>query len=109
MKELRREKIGEVLHRLAAEYVRNEATGASLLTITRVEVSPSGKESKIYFTTLPEDKQETAEKFLIRKTSEFKRYVRDHSRIGIIPRVTFVIDFGERNRQRLDELGKEEN
>jgi ribosome-binding factor A len=106
MKDLRREKIAEVLHRLAAEFVRNEATGASLLTITRVDVSPTGKESKIYFTTLPEDKQETAEKFLTRKTPEFKKYVRDHSRLGIIPHVDFKIDFGERNRQRLDELSE---
>jgi ribosome-binding factor A len=106
MKELRREKIGEVLHRLAAEFVRNESTGASLLTITRVEVSPSGKESKIYFTTLPEDQQETALKFLVRKTSEFKMYVRAHSRIGMIPHIEFKIDFGERNRQRLDELSR---
>jgi ribosome-binding factor A len=104
MKELRREKIGEVLHRLAAEFVLNEATGASLLTITRVEISPSGKEARIFFTTLPENQQETAEKFLVRKTSEFKKYIRDHSRIGIIPHVNFTIDFGERNRQRLDEL-----
>lgn len=107
MKEIKKEKISGELQRLAAEFVRAESTNASLITITRVDISGSGKEAKIFFTTLPDDQQETAEKFLIRKTPEFKRYVRSHSRIGMIPRVDFKIDFGERNRQRLDELSQE--
>jgi ribosome-binding factor A len=69
-------------------------------------MSPSGKVATIYFTTLPDNQQETAEKFLMRKTSEFKGYVREHSKIGILPRLDFKIDFGERNRQRLDELSR---
>ncbi len=107
MREIKREKIGEIIHRLAAEFVRDEASGASLLTITRVELSDTGKEAKIYFTTLPESEEGTALKFLIRKTSEFKKYVRDESCIGLVPHVDFKIDYGERNRQRLDELSEE--
>ena len=107
MRDIKREKTGEIIHRLAAEFVRDEASPASLLTITRVELSPTGKEAKVFFTTLPESEEDTALKFLIRKTPEFKRYVRDKSRIGIIPHIDFKIDYGERNRQRLDELGKE--
>ena len=103
---MKREIMNEILHRLAAEFVRDEATGASLLTITRVEVSPTGKEAKIYFTTLPESQEDTALKFLVRKTPEFKTYIRDHSRINFVPFVDFKIDYGERNRQRLDELTK---
>ena len=106
MRDIKREKTGEIIHRLAAEFVRDEASPASLLTITRVELSPTGKEAKVFFTTLPESEEDTALKFLIRKTPEFKRCVRDKSRIGIIPHIDFKIDYGERNRQRLDELGK---
>lgn len=104
MREIKREKIGEIIHRMAAEFVRDEASGASLLTITRVELSPTGKEAKIYFTTLPENQEDTALKFLIRKTLKFKKYVGDESRIGLVPHIDFKIDYGERNRQRLDEL-----
>jgi ribosome-binding factor A len=104
MRDIKREKIREVLHRLAAEFVRDEASGASLLTITRVELSVTGKEAKIYFTTLPESEEETALKFLIRKTPEFRYNLRDKSRLGLVPRVDFKIDYGERNRQRLDQL-----
>jgi len=104
MREIKREIIAEILHRLASQFVHEEASKSSLLTITRVEMSPTGKEAKIFFTTLPEDQEDTALKFLERKTPEFQRYIRDESRIGIIPHVDFKIDFGERNRQRLDTL-----
>src|SRR3989344_2178417 len=104
MREVKHNRTEEILHRLAAEFVRDEASKSSLLTITRVELSQTGKEAKIFFTTLPEDQEDTALKFLERKTPEFKRYVRDESRIGIVPHIAFKIDYGERNRQRLDKL-----
>lgn len=107
MREIKKEKISEVLHRLAAEFVRGESTGVSLITVTRVEMSKSGKEAKIFFTTLPTEQEETAYKFLTRKTPDFKHYVREHSKIGILPHLDFHIDYGERNRQRLDELSRE--
>ena len=106
MKEIKREKTGEIIHRLAAKFAHDESSSASMLTITRVELSQTGKEAKIFFTTLPESKENTALKFLVRKTPEFKIYLRDKSRIGTVPHIDFKIDYGERNRQRLDELSQ---
>ena len=107
MREIKKERVAEIIHRLAAKFAHEEGSAASLLTVTRVELSPTGKEVKIFFTTLPESQEDTALKFLIRKTPEFKRYVRDESRIGLVPHIDFKIDYGERSRQRLDELSKE--
>jgi ribosome-binding factor A len=104
MRDLKRERISEILHRLAAEYIRDNGGKTSLITVTRVELSPTGKEAKIFFTTLPEKEEDTVLKFLERKLPEFKRYVRDESRIGIVPHIDFKIDYGERNRQRLDQI-----
>ncbi len=104
MREVKHNRLEEILHRLAAEFVRDNATGSSLITITRVDLSPTGKEGKVFFTTLPENQENTALKFLERKSPEFKTYVRDHSRIHLVPHLDFKIDYGERNRQRLDEL-----
>ena len=104
MRDLKKHKTKEILHRLAAEYVRDNASPSSLLTITRVELNDSGKDAQIFFTTLPSSEEDTALKFLQRKTSEFQQYARENSRIGIIPHIRFLIDFGERNRQHLDTL-----
>lgn len=107
MKAVRHDKIEELLHRLAAEFIRYEASNSSLITVTRVELNPSGKDAIIYFTTLPEDQEDTALKFLERKTPEFKDAVIRESRMGIVPHLRFKIDYGERNRQRLDEISRE--
>jgi len=107
MREIKKGKLEEIIHRLAAEFARDTASDTSLLTITRVELSLTGKEAKIYFTTMP-DRENAALKFLIRKIPEFRKYIRIKSRIGVAPRIDFTIDHGERNRQRLDELSKKE-
>jgi ribosome-binding factor A len=106
MRDIKREKISEMVHRLAAEFVRNNSGKTSLITITRVELSPTGKEGKIFFTTFPEKEEDTVLKFLERKGSEFQRYLRDKSRIMLTPHIDFKIDYGERNRQRLDTLSE---
>ena len=106
MRQIKKDRTEEIIHRLVAKFSQENSTPASLITITRVELSPTGKESKIFFTTLPEDQEETALKFLIRKIPELKKYIRDESRLGLVPRIDFKIDYSERNRQRLDELSE---
>src|SRR3989344_9267913 len=98
MREVKHNKIEEIIHRTAAEFILEEATGASLLTITRVELNPSGKGAVIFFTTIPESQEDTVLKFLERKTPEFKQFLKSHSRIGFLPHTRFKIDYGERNR-----------
>ncbi|MBX4199879.1 ribosome-binding factor A [Candidatus Parcubacteria bacterium] len=107
MRRVKHDKTEEIIHRLAAEFVRDESSPSSLITITRVELTPAGKDAAVFFTTLPESQEDTALKFLERKTGEFKKFVLDKSRLGIVPHLTFKIDYGERNRQRLDEISRE--
>ena len=107
MKALKKEKMEEILRKLAADFILRESTPASLITVTRVEMAPSGKAASLYFTTLPEKEEDTALKFLMRKGGEFHTFIRENSRIGIVPQFTWRIDYGERNRQRLDEIGRD--
>ena len=106
MKQIKHDKLEGILHRLAAEFIRDEGGKSSLITVTRVELNPSGKDAVIFFTTIPESEEDTALKFLVRKSPEFKFKVTRESRIGFPPHIRFKIDYGERNRQKLDELGK---
>ncbi|MBX4199124.1 ribosome-binding factor A [Candidatus Parcubacteria bacterium] len=106
MNGVKREKIEEILRHLAAEFILREATSASLITVTRVALSDTAKVANIYFTTLPDSEEDTALKFLQRKAPEFKDYARDNSRVGMLPELRFQIDYGERNRQKLDDLSR---
>ena len=107
MRPLKRERTEEIIHRLGAKFVREVSSLGSLITVTRVELSPTGKEVKIFFTTLPDKEEDTVLKFLVRKIPEFKKFIMDESRISLVPHINFMIDYGERNRQRLDELSYE--
>ncbi|KND48856.1 MAG: Ribosome-binding factor A [Parcubacteria bacterium C7867-005] len=107
MQALKKEKTEEILRKLTADFVLREATPASLITVTRVELSETGKAAQLFFTTLPENQEDTALKFLMRKGGELNDFVKKKSKIGIVPHLTWRIDYGERNRQRLDEITQE--
>jgi len=89
---------------LAARFFLLEANGSSLMTVTNAQVSDDGKRALIFFTVLPEDKEEEALEFAKRKRSDFKEFVKKESRLGRIPFFDFHIDVGEKNRQRIDEI-----
>jgi len=106
MRPLKKEKTEEILRKLAADFVVRESTPASLITVTRVELSDTGKAARLFFTTLPENQENTALKFLERKGGEFNDFVKRKSRIGIVPHLAWKIDYGERSRQRLDVISQ---
>ena len=107
MRPLKKERTAEILHKLAADFVLRESTPASLITVTRIELNESGKSANFFFTTLPESEEDTALKFLSRKGGELNDYIKRKSKIGIVPHFAWRIDYGERNRQRLDEITRQ--
>ena len=92
---------------VAAQFVANEANTDPLITITRVDLSPDGKRATIFFTTIPEDKEEAALIFMKRSGGELRHYLTKHSRLRHIPHLDFMIDYGERHRQHIDEIVRE--
>ena len=101
---IRHERIIEILHDMAARFLLLEGNNSSLLTITNVVLTKDGKRATIFFTVFPESYEKTALEFAQRKRTEFKQFVRDNSRLGMIPQLDFAIDAGEKNRQKIDNL-----
>ena len=99
----RKEKLPELLKHLAAEFIERESNRTSLVTVTNASISDSQKQVKILFTVLPEDQEEVVLEFLNRKR-DFFEYIDKHARIGRMPEIEFIIDTGEKNRQRIDFL-----
>ena len=103
----RSEKIKQILHDLGARFLTHNGNGVSLLTVTRAHLSSDEKRATIFFTVFPEAQEKTALEFAKRKRSEFKEFVKEHSKLGRIPLLDFDIDMGEKNRQKIDSLLKE--
>lgn len=102
------EKFASLLGKFAAEYFLIEANKDSLMTVTRVEILDRGKRAIIYFTALPQEKESAALEFATRRMRDFRKFVMGKKSFGFVPRVEFAIDFGEHNRQRIDELLNQE-
>ncbi len=106
MQSRRQIQIADTLAHLAADYFARESNRESLITVTRADVSPDLKNVVIFFTVLPESKQATALDFAKRNRTDFRDYIKKHSKLQFLPNIDFDIDYGEKNRQRIDELTK---
>ena len=95
----------EVVREVAAEFLVREANRNTLITVTRTEISTDGKRVNIFITVLPDDKEEQALAFANRNRSELSDFFKKKVK-ALPPHVEFVIDRGEKNRLRLEELSQ---
>jgi len=104
MSEFRSEKITNHIKELAATFIEREAGPTSLITVTRVLLSPDNKKAKIMISVLPREKEKAAYGFIRRNLGELRIHIKKGLKINPIPFLEVEIDEGEKNRQRIDEL-----
>ncbi|MCX6753856.1 MAG: ribosome-binding factor A [Candidatus Nomurabacteria bacterium] len=104
MSEFRSEKITNHIKELAAIFIEKEAGPTSMITVTRVLLSPDNKRAKIMISVLPREKENAAYGFIRRNLGDLRKYVSKGLKINPIPFLEVAIDEGEKNRQRIDEL-----
>lgn len=100
------DKIREILRELAAEFISKESNRTSLITVTDIELAQRGALARIRFTVMPETEEQNALSFVRRTLSDFREYVHEHSRIARVPYFEAEIDYGEKNRVKIDEIAK---
>ena len=108
-RQVRTEKASSNLLHLAAAYIAIEAGRNTLITPTRTDISPDRKNATIFVSVFPDNEAEHAMQFLARHRDTFRQYLKAHGRFAILPFIKFELDYGEKNRQRLDELSNEIN
>ncbi len=99
-------KLKELIRESAAEFLQRESNYTSLITVTDVSVADRGRRATIFFTVLPEDKEEGALGLAKRKRTEFKDFFAQKARVRALPFFDFAIDKGEKNRQQIDEISR---
>ena len=102
-----RERVESVIRELAAEYMARESNRQSLVTVTRASIADTGHTATVYITVLPDERETAALAFANRKRNDFWLFLKEHSRLKVLPTVRFALDKGEKNRQNLDTLSKE--
>lgn len=89
---------------IAQDFFQKESSGASLLTVTRAEVSSDMKHGTIFITAFPESKEPAALDFAKRMRSELRHRVMKRLPVKVIPFFEIEIDYGEKNRLHVDSL-----
>ena len=102
----RKKSVEEEIRKIVSEFVNRESNRTSLITITRVDISPNFSKADIFFTVLPEKSEESALNFLKRKRPEVKTLIKKNMNLRRIPFVDFELDKGEKNRQVVFDLMK---
>lgn len=100
----RQEKVVELLRKLVSEFLAHESNRTSLITVTRVDIAPNFRRATIYVSVYPTEKAPPALNFLLRRRSDLRDYIKEKSRLKILPVLTIELDRGEENRQRVDDL-----
>lgn len=103
------EKVESALQKVVGEFINNEAGPMSLITVTRVTFNEKSKQAMVFLSVLPEDQEEKALAFTKRKSSELREHVRETAKLSVLPIFEFVIDIGEKNRQRVEDIAAQDS
>lgn len=100
-------RVESLIRELVANFIQQEANTDPLITVTRTSTSPDYRRVTIFFTTIPDGKEDVALAFLKRSGGEIRGYIKKKSNLKIIPFIEFSVDYGERHRQHIDDISRE--
>jgi ribosome-binding factor A len=100
----RNTKVAELIRELGAQFLERENNRTSLITVTSCSTSPDLKRATLFITVLPDSKEHDALEFAKRKRPELREFLKKNMNTKNIPFIDVMIDLGEKNRQRIDEL-----
>ena len=109
MSDIKVERAKEHLKDLAAQFLGLHSNKSSLITVTDIILSYDMHQVTIRISVLPKEKAAAALQFANRQRQEFREFVKKNSRMRVLPSLTFALDLGEENRQRIETLLSQTN
>ncbi|MFP4539801.1 MAG: ribosome-binding factor A [Candidatus Paceibacterota bacterium] len=100
----KREKLSSAIREAAGDYISRERFTEAMVTVTSVSLNKDMSKATISVTVYPESKEKKISDKLNRGKGAFAKYIKDHTRLSLIPYFSFNIDEGEKYRQHLDDI-----
>ncbi|MDP3661759.1 MAG: 30S ribosome-binding factor RbfA [bacterium] len=97
-------RLSKEIAREAARFLEAESNHNSLITVMRVELAPKNQRATVLLSVLPETEEEKALEFANRRAGAFRKFLGQAARMRRLPEISFALDRGEKNRQRIEEL-----
>ncbi len=104
MSEHRSEKLENAIKEQSALFIERLSSNTSLITVTRVVLSPDKRRADIMISVIPREKENAAYGFIKRNLGDLRKDISKILKINPIPFLDVKIDEGEKNRQKIDEL-----
>jgi len=98
--------VSSSIKRVAGEYLKEKAGRESMITAIRADIGRDLKNSTVYVTVFPEEKETEALNFLKRKRGDFREFFKSRIKLKTVPFFDFKIDMGEKYRQRIEEISE---
>jgi len=102
----RQEKVANLVKKISAQFLQIESSGQSLITVTNCTISPDLRKATIFISVLPEKSEEFALNFIRRKRSDLRDHIKKNTKMRVLPFIEVELDIGEKNRQKIDEISK---
>lgn len=109
MKGSRLEKLNKEMRKAFGEFIERESNKQSLVTVTRCDTAPDLSNVIVYVSVFPTDAEDKVINFLNRRKYDARTYMKKRVVSRVIPQVNFMIDLGEKNRQHIDQLLRDDN
>lgn len=92
---------------IVSNFISEHSSRKSLITVTSLRRSTKSRRVTIGVTVMPKTQEKAVIDFLDRNKFELGLYLRDRIRMGGLPPISFAIDEGQENHERIEELLKE--
>ncbi len=86
-----------------ADWITRNGNRKSLITLTRAVFSEDHKRLQVFYTVIPESQESPALEFLTRHTHDIRDHIKKNTKREP-PFFSFILDIGERNRERVSDL-----
>lgn len=103
-KEVTRGRGTSIVRKLVDEFITRNSGGQSLITVTSMEQAERSNHMLIRVSVLPETQENAVIDFLERNATDMRNYIKEKSRLGMLPFLSFEIDRGEKHRQSIFEI-----
>lgn len=103
----RQNKVNQSLTQIISDFINQNSNRQSLITVTRCDVAPNLSSAIAYISILPDEKEGPGLDFLKRKERDLFEFAKKKSELRKIPKISFAVDHGEKNRQRINQLSME--
>jgi len=87
---------------VAAEFLERESDHKALVTVTDVMVTKRSERVTVLVTVFPENMESVVMESLASKERDMKEFVKTRLKLMRLPVFEFIIDKGEKNRQRIE-------